>query len=102
LIPPRIIACGSACAAADGGLIRHSEWDVLPAAVIRRAGAVLREVHSASGRLRRDQRLRIASGSVFDYGQVTYDPGGEPFTYTTGNVWRMEDGKLQGGAGSHL
>jgi ketosteroid isomerase-like protein len=37
----------------------------------------------------------VSEDRVFDYARVTYDLGGKPFTYTTVNVWRIEDGKLK-------
>ena len=37
----------------------------------------------------------VSDDHVFDYARVTYDLGGKSFTYTTVNVWRIEDGKLK-------
>lgn len=37
----------------------------------------------------------ISEDRVFDYARVTYDLDGKPFTYTTVNVWRIEDGKFK-------
>jgi hypothetical protein len=37
----------------------------------------------------------VSEDRIFDYAQVTYDLGGEPFVYTTVNVWRIGDGKFK-------
>jgi ketosteroid isomerase-like protein len=37
----------------------------------------------------------VSDDRVFDYARVTYDLGGKSFSYTTVNVWRIEDGKFK-------
>ena len=37
----------------------------------------------------------VSGDRVYDYARVTYDLGGRSFSYTTVNVWRVEDGRLK-------
>lgn len=49
------------------------------------------------GRSNRTEHIdtAVSDDRVFDYARVTYDLGGESFTYTSVNVWRVENGKFK-------